>query len=275
MARSTADRHAFGPGLLRSWGRAVHSWSILSEPSSVPTRTTRPSSRFPPTTDRLPNLAGLLAGAGQKIMLPSCSVRADHVRVMHPVSEVLRPVLGRTSWQVKRGYGSFITMEYGEPHVDAGRPRLRPVSVEGGPAKALQRRPVLRGDWHLWIYCCEWSLLLEDTQLAHNESDDGVMHRALRVLDGQALQAVDIEPGNGRTSFTFDLGCSLLTYPALPGAYRDEPVEQWMLYSGSGPDLTVLTISGNGTYSITDGHAKPEDQRWLPIATTVGVRAGE
>lgn len=51
-------------------------------------------------------------------------------------------------------------MEYGEPHVDARKPWLFPVSIKGAPDKALQRRAVVHGDWHLWIYCCEWSLLL-------------------------------------------------------------------------------------------------------------------
>jgi hypothetical protein len=128
---------------------------------------------------------------------------------MHPVSEVLRPVLGRTSWLVKHGYGSFITMEYGDPHVDVHKPLLLPVSIEGAPAKALRRLAFVHGEWHLWIYCCEWSLLLEDIQLAHDESDDVTMDRALAVLNGQVLQAVDIEPDDGRTRFTFDLGCWL------------------------------------------------------------------
>ena len=193
------------------------------------------------------------------------------MRVMHPVSEVLQPVLGRTSWLVKRGYGSFITMEYGEPHVDVREPRLWPLRIEGAPAKTLQRSAFVHGERHLWIYCCEWSLLLEDIQLAHSESDNITMSRALRVLNGQVLQAVDIEPADGRTRFTFDLGCSLLTYPAPPGSYTSEPAEQWMLYSRSGPDPAVLTIRGDGTYSITDGHVKPEGKSWLPITTPLRV----
>jgi hypothetical protein len=140
---------------------------------------------------------------------------------MHPVSEALRPVLGRSSWLVKHGYGSFITMEYGEPQVDVREPLMLPVPIAGAPTKALQRYAFVHGVWHLWIYCCEWSLLLEDVQLAHNESDDITMDQALGVLNGQVLQAVDIEPVDGRTRFTFDLGCSLLTRPAPSGIYDD------------------------------------------------------
>lgn len=159
-------------------------------------------------------------------------------------------------------------MEYGAPHVDVREPRLWPLRIEGAPAKALRRSPLVRGDWHLWIYCCEWSLLLEDTQLAHNESDGMTMNRALRVLEGQVLQAVDIEPDDGRTKFTFDLGCSLLTWPAPPEVY-DDPAVQWMLYSYCGTRLAVLTIGADGTYCVTDGHAKRGDRHWLPISAPV------
>jgi hypothetical protein len=161
-------------------------------------------------------------------------------------------------------------MEYGDPHVDVRKPLLLPASIEGAPAKALQRHASVHGEWHLWIYCCQWSLLLEDIQLAHNESDDVTMARALGLLNGQVLQAVDIEPDDGRTKFTFDLGCSLLTCPSQPGIY-DEPGEQWKLFSGFDPDLVVLIVRGDGSYSIGDGHEKPEDKRWQPIATPVRV----
>ena len=159
-------------------------------------------------------------------------------------------------------------MEYGEPQVDVRKPLLLPLSIEGAPAKTLQRLAFVHGEWHLWIYCCEWSLRLKDVQLAHNESDDVTMDRALGVLNGQVLQAVDIEPDDGRTRFTFDLGCSLLTCPAPPGIYGDEPVEQWKLYSRPGP---VLVVREDGRYSIGDGHERPADMHWLLIATPVRV----
>jgi hypothetical protein len=110
--------------------------------------------------------------------------------------------------------------------------------------------------------------MLEDIQLAHNESDDVTMHRALYVLNGQVLQAVDVEPDDGRTRFTFDLGCSLLTCPAPSGIYGDEPVGQWKLHSRSGP---VLVVREDGRYSIGDSRERPADMHWLPIAAPVRV----
>jgi hypothetical protein len=190
---------------------------------------------------------------------------------MHPVSEALRPVLGRASWLVRHGYGSFVTMEFGQPHVEVGKPLMLPVAIAGAPAKTPRRLASVHGEWHLWIYCCEWSLQLENAELAHSESDDITMNRALAVLNGQELQTADIEAADGRTTFTFDLGCCLLTYPAPPGSY-DSLAEQWKLLSRSGPALTVLSIREDGKYSINDGHEKRRDQHWRPIATQVRAR---
>lgn len=159
-------------------------------------------------------------------------------------------------------------MEYGEPLVEVRQPRLMPLFIEGAPAKAIQRYVFVGGEWHLWVYCCEWSLLLENVQLAHNESDDVTMHRALHMLNGQILKGVDIEPADGRTRFTFDLGCSLLTYPAPSGLYGDKPVEQWTLHARSGP---FLAIREDGKYWIGDRHQKPADKSWLPIATPIRI----
>ena len=188
---------------------------------------------------------------------------------MHPIAELVKPVLGHPSWLVECGYGSFITMEFGQPELDVREPRPRKVYIEGTPEKTLQRSSFVRGEWHLWIYCCEWSLTLEGIQLAHCESDDVTMHRALHVLNGQALQAVEIEPADGRTRFDFDLGCSLFTLPAEAGAYANEPVVQWYLFLRSS---SILSVRGDGTYAINDRREKPESLRWLPIGAPVHVQ---
>lgn len=118
-------------------------------------------------------------------MLPPTDLELDDVRVMHPIADFVEPVLGRPSWLVRRGHGSFVTMEFGEPEVDVREPRLMPVFIEGAPAKTNQRYSFVGGEWHLWIYCCRWSLTLDGVQLAHCESDDLTMARALRQTIGK------------------------------------------------------------------------------------------
>jgi hypothetical protein len=208
--------------------------------------------------------AGPLANS---VAIPSTA--PDDVHVMHPIADLIEPVLGHSSWLVQRGHGSFVTMEFGAPEVRVGEPKLRKTYLDGAPKKTLQRHSYVDGEWHLWIYCCEWSLILDGALLAHNESGDLTMHRALHVLNGQQLTAVDIEPADGRTRFTFDLGCILITRPAPPRTYEDEPVEQWYLYLRSGP---VLAVRGDGSYKVGDRHQKPADRHWLPINTPVRIQ---
>jgi hypothetical protein len=43
-------------------------------------------------------------------------------------------------------------------------------------------------------------------------------------------------------------------------------VEQWCLYLRSGP---VLSIRGDGSYTIGDRHQQPADRRWLPVDTPI------
>jgi hypothetical protein len=64
--------------------------------------------------------------------------------------------------------------------------------------------------------------------LAHSGSRPQRIDRALAVLDGQALISVVVDT-DARTSFTFDLGCTLLTWP------YDHESEQWLLYEPDGP----------------------------------------
>src|SRR5664280_1471741 len=103
------------------------------------------------------------------------------------------------------------------------------VRIAGASPEAMRRFAYVRGQWHLMIYCCQWSLSLNGTQLASSESDEITVNRALGVLNGQALTDVSINPVDGSTRFTFDFGCVLVTTPAPDDVYDFEPVGQWAL----------------------------------------------
>jgi len=181
------------------------------------------------------------------------------------VREAFTPLLGLPSWQVARGIGSFITLEFGRPEVIVHEPRMIGVQIENAPVEAMQRRTVVRGQWHLWIYCCAWSLSLDGMQLAHEESDDITMNRALRVLSGQSITEVSINPADASTTFTFDLGCVLTTTPT-PGDVDDhEPEEQWLLYQ---PSHEVLAVRSDGRYKLCREDTSPDDALWVTMPAT-------
>lgn len=184
---------------------------------------------------------------------------------VHPVRSVFEPLCGSPSWLVRKGIGSFVTMEFGNPSLEVGEVRSRAVRIDdAAPRTFRMRSSLVHGEWHLWIYCCLWSLTSDGIELAHSESEDIAIHRALRVLDGQALVGVDVDGGDGSTTFSFDLGCVLATRPAPDGSYAEEPVDQWMLYQPSGQ---VLTVRGDGRFAIQHRSEPEGSAEWRPLAT--------
>lgn len=119
-------------------------------------------------------------------------------------------VYGEPSWLVRRGHGSFVTFEFGEPRLEVGEPELRLYVFSPKVRDRVAKRLVaVHGAWHLWIYCCAWRLTHRGRPLARSESRPQRIDSALAVLDGQALVSVSVD-ADARTTFTFDLGCSLL-----------------------------------------------------------------
>ncbi len=166
---------------------------------------------------------------------------------MNPIETSFAPMLGQPSWLVRQGHGSFVTIEFGDPELAIGETRSRTVRLpERGPLTLTTRSAAVHGAWHLWIYCCLWSMQANEVELAHSESDDVTIARALRFLEGQALSEVQVDRESGATKFDFDLGCALATRPAPPGTYTNDPVDQWMLYQPSG---IVLIVRSDGHYS--------------------------
>ncbi len=76
------------------------------------------------------------------------------------------------------------------------------------------------------------------------------------MLNGQILTAVEIEL-DSRTTFSFDLGCTFLTYPAPACTYGDEPARQWFWYQRSGP---VAAVRDDGTCALSPRHTKHGDE---------------
>ena len=160
------------------------------------------------------------------------------------VTKAFAPVLGMPTWQVKQGYGSFVTFEFGEPTLEVHY-KLSKVSIDTkeGKLELPRRLSVVHGEWHLWIYCCNWTLTHGDHELAHSESDTPTIAKALLVLNGQALTNVEVEKSDARSVFDFDLGCRLTT---TPFEREEEPTEQW---SFSYCDGQSLAFFDDGTFT--------------------------
>ena len=167
------------------------------------------------------------------------------------IDELFQPLIGVPSWNVKKGYGSFLTFEFGNPNLEIREPRDVPDATPQVRQLFAQRRVTLRGQWHLWVYCCGWRICLGGNEIAHDESTDEEISVACLKLDGQAIQQVTCEPEVGRTLFHFDLGGVLETQP-----YDDELLKQWMLYL---PDGNVYTFRSDGAVSFGAGNRTDRD----------------
>ena len=155
---------------------------------------------------------------------------------LKPLDEFVGPMLGLPAWDVRKGHGSFLTFEFGEPRL--GRP-------EGG-------------QWHLWIYCCHWRAFQGASALAWSEDSDELIERAASKLNGQKLVAVRADPSQGHSTFTFDLGCSLETWP-----YGDDATEeQWMILTNS----EAFAYRADGRYHRHPSDTPPDQVRWLSFS---------
>jgi hypothetical protein len=169
-------------------------------------------------------------------------------------------VYGRPACSMKQGYGSSLTMEFGEPDLQIREPLVTSPGASSQSRENLSRRRVtVTGQWHLWIYCCNWSIAEYDCELAGSESSTEVIARGTRRLDGQKLLSVERGAMRGSWIFEFDLGGKVRTWP-----YADEPsLEQWLLYERKSG--RVLEVRGDDQWQCAPGGQKVGNDDWKPM----------
>ena len=158
-----------------------------------------------------------------------------------PLEVVFAPLIGRLVWNVHRGEGRYLTMEFGKPHRRVGAPLGRTSTT----TKRLQRWSRMRkayvyGDWALFIQG-DWKVSVEDDWL---HSDDEIVpyslkEDCLRNLSGQRLVSVEAAEDGRHLSLVFDLTGKLEIWP--PAADDDM---QWSLLGWDG-NTVALDHDGN------------------------------
>jgi hypothetical protein len=138
------------------------------------------------------------------------------------IEHSFKPLIGLPCWNLRRGHGSFLTMEFGDPHL-----RIRE------PKDGLRGRLVVpSGKWHLWICGCAWTICDHEHLIAESESADDDITRSIAFLDGQAFVNLKAGALAGAWTFCFDLGGILATTP------YDQESDQWILYEPDGWKMT-------------------------------------
>ncbi|AWN38715.1 hypothetical protein [Methylobacterium radiodurans] len=173
------------------------------------------------------------------------------------------PLIGLPCWGVQRGHGSMLTFEFGPPYLLITEPY-----VSNSPAARIRERAAQRhvrpcGAWHLFIFCCHWRIAVSGEVLAEDESPADLIEAAVRVGNGQKLTAFALDATTRTTTFTFDLGASLTTWP-----YADEIDEPWSLYQ---PEGQVLTYRSDGCRNLGSDDEQPDRHVWIPVHLDVRV----
>lgn len=165
-------------------------------------------------------------------------------------SSILAPFVkamtGLAAWDVKQGHGSFLTFQFGQPNLVVQERR-----------SGTKRTAYVRGQWQLWIYCCHWRIIQNSEQIAWSEDESPTIARATARLNGQKLEQVLVEPGIGRSTFIFDLGGALETWP-----YGDDgDDEQWNIMTHD----HVFSLNAASAYALDAVDTPLNERDWKPL----------
>ena len=141
------------------------------------------------------------------------------MQIKKQIEALFHPLIGQKAWGASIGYGSFVTIEFGRRHRFDHHDH---------------------GEWHLWLYQCDWELHSGKRLLAHSESKKHFMELAIDNLNERNLTGMSFDSRLMRTVFTFDNDLHLACKP-YPDADPDE--EYWMLFL---PDQQVVSLRESG-----------------------------
>jgi hypothetical protein len=145
---------------------------------------------------------------------------------MERIEALFAPLVGQLVWQVRRGIGSFLTLEFGMPHLSIREPIAPRASRSPKVRRNLMRRGVyVTGDWHLWVQYGDWVLSTFAGALTSEDPAGSPSDECIRDLDGQRFLSVESGDTKGSFAFRFDLGGVLEIRPSA-----EISDNQWSLY---------------------------------------------
>lgn len=170
------------------------------------------------------------------------------------IQGLFRPLIGQLAWNVRGGYGSFLTLEFGKPHIVVREPIVPSPGRSERVQRALRRRRVyVVGDWSLFIQYCDWKISVADGSL-DSQSIGTAPDECLADLDGQRFVSLDSGPLPNSWKIQFDLGGTLEVWPSTAYEATDD---LWHLRSWNG-DIAALQSDGTITFEkATPDGAKP------------------
>ncbi len=132
-------------------------------------------------------------------------------------------------------------MNFGRPSLQIREPQDSAGASPPVRRHMARRHVAVRGRWWLWVFLARWQLTLGGTgEVVRWTSPRRARTEGLRDLDGQRLTALRVDPADGRTRFSFDLGAELDVWRLTRDRVGDR---LWTMYL---PDGHVIVVTGNG-----------------------------
>jgi hypothetical protein len=178
---------------------------------------------------------------------------------MRKIEDFFVPFIDQVVWQVRRGHGSFLTMEFGAPHLAVREPIVPSAGTSGKVRRNLLRRHVdITGDWHFWVQYSNWTVSTSNGVLTSCDARGSPSDECLADLDGQRLVSVEAHAQARSSMFKFDLGASLEMSPSA-----EIPDDQWSVYSWDGD---IVSCRADGT--LVFDKADLEQRKYRPLRVT-------
>jgi hypothetical protein len=151
---------------------------------------------------------------------------------MLSLKAVFQPLIGKLVWSVRRGHGTFLTMEFGEPHLDV----VEPTETHANASEEIKRHSTRRhvdlcGDWHFWLQHCHWLVTTLYCKAGSEDFGEEMLTAALQELDGQRLVSVERGEIPSSAILKFDMGGQIVIWPA---GYAEPDDDQWSLHEFQG-----------------------------------------
>jgi len=128
------------------------------------------------------------------------------------VRRILERIVGMRPWGAEIGYGSTLTLEF------------------GNPVSTPERKT--HGEWRFWTYCAAWHIDQADIILAASDDEEPHLQTAVKILVEKELKQVEVAPNRVDIVLRFESGLSLKTF-----AVNSTEYDHWMLFM---PDKQVL-----------------------------------
>jgi hypothetical protein len=175
------------------------------------------------------------------------------------IQNIFQPIIQQFVWGAKQGYGSFLSLEFGNPKTELGA--IHKPSEKGKfPFNEFEHRNVsIKGDYTFFIYMSNWKIYANKIELAYDESERDEIEFALGFINGQKLINIVIDSQKNITELEFDLGGIV---KISNENYEDEINEMWNFYTKSDK---VLTYRNDRKSSYEKVETELENEKFTKI----------